>query len=86
MNRNDSVFNELKDILTNYLESDEMAESIKMESHLVDELGIDSLDVVEIVVDIENQFEITVEDHLIEEMKQVKDIVKVINKKLIMVM
>ena len=49
---------------------------IKTESSFVDDLGADSLDTVELVMSLENEFEITIEMN--EDIKTVGDVVKVI--------
>lgn len=79
---NDSLFNDLKAILANYVDPKSLVDEMTMESDLVKDLNIDSLDVVEIVVDIENQFGIEVEDKLIEEMNTVGDIVRILSAKI----
>ena len=47
---------------------------IKPESNLEDDLGADSLDAVEIVMGLEDEFEIEVEDEVAEQWKTVQDI------------
>ena len=48
------------------------------ESSLKDDLGADSLDAVEIIMDIEDEFNIQIDDTEAENIKTVKDIVKYI--------
>lgn len=50
-------------------------EKISSESSLVDDLGLDSLDAVEIVFEIEEQYGIKIPDEVIQGFKKVKDIV-----------
>jgi len=49
-----------------------------MESDIANDLGADSLDVVEMLVTIEDEFNITVEDEEIENIKTIGDLVKFI--------
>ena len=49
-----------------------------MESELIDDLGADSLDVVDLVMSIEDEFEVEVPDEAIENMRTVGDAVKFI--------
>ena len=50
-------------------------DEIKMESHLVEDLGADSLDVVELVMSFEDEFGITLPDEDVAKLKTIKDIV-----------
>ena len=53
-------------------------DEIKLESSFVDDLGADSLDTVELVMALEDEFEIEIPDGEIENIKTVGDIVKYI--------
>ena len=50
-------------------------------SHLIDDLGADSLSAVEIVMEIEKQFGITISDKQVESIIRVKDIVAIVESK-----
>lgn len=71
-----SVFERLQKILAEQFEIDE--EDITLNSDLVDDLGADSLDFVDLVMSIEDEFEIEVPDEAIEEIRTVDDAVKYI--------
>ena len=55
---------------------------VKAESHLVADLGIDSLGVMEIVADIEDKFRLSIPDDMLREVETVEDVVKSITKRL----
>jgi len=57
-------------------------EDIKLESKFVDDLKADSLDVVELVMEFEEEFEITIPDEDYEKIRTVGDAVKYITEKL----
>lgn len=57
-------------------------ENIKMESNFAEDLEADSLDVVEMLMLLEEKFEITIPEEAAEEMKTVKDAVEYIEAKL----
>ena len=65
--------NEIVDVIAEHLglESSE----IKMSNHFIDDLGCDSLDTVEIVLLIEDQFDIEIPDHEAERMETVNSLV-----------
>lgn len=71
-----SVFERLQKILAEQFEIDE--DDITLNSDLVDDLGADSLDFVDLVMRIEDEFEIEVPDEAIEEIRTVDDAVKYI--------
>lgn len=70
------IFDEIKDILAEQL--DVNPDTIEMSSDLSNDLGADSLDAIDIVMSIEDQYGIEVPDSVIENMKTVEDIVNFI--------
>lgn len=70
------VLDKMKDILVEQLECN--PEDITMESLLVDDLGADSLDAIDIVMSIEDTFKVEVPDEIIEKIETVGDIVNYI--------
>ncbi|HUQ72540.1 MAG TPA: acyl carrier protein [Planctomycetaceae bacterium] len=56
-------------------------EDIKTESRFVDDLKADSLDVVELVMEFEDEFEVTIPDEDYEKIRTVGDAVKYITEK-----
>lgn len=70
------VLDKMKDILMEQLECD--PEDITMESLLVDDLGADSLDAIDIVMSVEDTFKVEVPDEIIEKIETVGDIVNYI--------
>lgn len=70
------IFDEIKDILAEQL--DVNPDTIEMSSDLSSNLGADSLDAIDIVMSIEDQYGIEVPDSVIENMKTVEDIVNFI--------
>ena len=71
------VFEKIKEILAEQLDI-ENAESITMYSLLVEDLGADSLDSIDIVMSVEDEFKIEVPDEVIEAMNSVAYIVNYI--------
>lgn len=71
------LFDDVKEILADQLEVS--ADDIEMHSELA-ELGADSLDAIDIVMTIEDQYGIEVPDEVIENMKTVEDIVSFIEQ------
>ncbi len=66
------VFDKIRTILAEQLDLDES--SITLDSLLVEDLGADSLDAIDIVMSVEDEFGIEVPDEIIEKMESVKDI------------
>ncbi len=71
------VFEKIKEILAEQLDI-ENAESITLYSLLVEDLGADSLDSIDIVMSVEDEFKLEVPDEVIEAMTSVADIVNYI--------
>ena len=72
-------FDKLKEILVEVLGVDK--DDIKPESKFVDELGADSLDLVELIMAFEDKFEIEISDEEAEKMVIVKDVLDYIDAK-----
>ena len=70
------VFDKVKDIIVDQLDADE--DAVKMEAVIIDDLGADSLDVVDLVMSIEEEFDIEIPDEAVEKIKTVGDIVSYI--------
>lgn len=73
------IFEKVKAILVDQLDVDE--DAITMDSSIIDDLGADSLDVVDMVMSLEEEFDTEIPDEEIEGMKTVGDIVKFIEAK-----
>lgn len=71
-------FEQIKKILVEQLELDE---DIVTPETTIEDLGVDSLDLVEAVMTIEDTFNVKIEDTDLESLKTVNDFVKYIEKK-----
>ena len=70
------VFEKVRDIIVDQLDADE--NDVTLESSIIDDLGADSLDVVDLVMSIEEEFDVEIPDEEVENIKTVGDIVKYI--------
>lgn len=70
------ILDEVKEILAEQLDVD--IDSIELSSNLADDLGADSLDAIDIVMTVEDEYSIEVPDEAVEAMKTVEDIVNYI--------
>ena len=70
------VFEKVRAIICDQLDLEE--DKITMDSAIIDDLGADSLDVVDLVMSFEEEFDIEIPDKMIEDIKTVGDIVKCI--------
>lgn len=68
---------QVKEIIVEQLGVDEA--DVKMESHFVDDLGADSLDTVELVMKLEEDFDIEIPDEDAEKIQTVRDAIDYIN-------
>ena len=73
------VFDKIKDIIVEQLDVEE--DAVTMEASITDDLGADSLDVVDLVMSIEESFDVEILDEEVENIKTVGDIVKYIENK-----
>ena len=73
-----TTFEKVKDIIAKQLSV--KPEEIKNDSNIAEELGADSLDLVEILMSLEDEFGISIPDEAIPEIKTINDVVAFIEK------
>ena len=72
------VFDKVKEIIVDQLDVDE--NDVTEASNIQDDLGADSLDIVDLVMSFEEEFDIEIPDDQVENIKTVGDIVKFIEE------
>ena len=70
------VFEKVRDILVEQLDVEE--DKVTMEASITDDLGADSLDVVDLIMSLEEEFDVEIPDDQVENIKTVGDIVRYI--------
>ena len=73
------AFDKIKDIIVEQLDVEE--DAVTMEASITEDLGADSLDVVDLVMSIEESLDVEIPDEEVENIKTVGDIVKYIENK-----
>lgn len=74
------VFEKIKEILAQQLDID--ASELTMDTRIADDLGADSLDVVEMLMTVEDEFEIEIPDEAIENLKTIGDVTEYIQNRI----
>ena len=72
------IFEKLKNIIVEQLSVEE--DDVTLEANIQDDLGADSLDIVDLITTIEDEFEVSIPDEAVEEIKTVGDIAAYIEK------
>jgi len=78
----ESHYEQLKNIIKIYLPEDVSVNEIDRESHLINELNINSANLVDIVLDVEDAFDIILENDDMDSMQTVQDALGIIEKKI----
>ena len=73
-----ATFDKVRDIVVDQLGVE--ADEVNIDSTFIDDLGADSLDIVELIMAFEEEFSIEIPDEIAEKMKAVKDAVEYIEK------
>ena len=74
------VFEKVAQILAEQLDVD--VDEIKLTTDMVDDLGADSLDIVDLVMTLEDEFDIEIPDEDVEGVRTVGDLVNYLQNKL----
>ena len=68
-----AIFDEVIDVVVEQLSV--APDAVKLESKIIEDLGADSLDVVELVMALEEKFEVEIPDSEAEKLKTIQDVV-----------
>ena len=72
------VFEKVKKIITEQLGIDE--KEVNLESAFIEDLGADSLDIVELIMAMESEFDMEIDDDEVEDISTVEDVVNYIKE------
>ena len=72
------VFEKVRQIITEQLGIDE--KEVTLESAFIEDLGADSLDIVELIMAMESEFDMEIEDDEVEDISTVEDVVNYIKE------
>ena len=78
----EAIQGQLKKIVKPYVNNQENFENLTIESDFISDLEINSANLVDVVLDVEDEFDIRIENEDMEKMTNVKATVEVIQKKL----
>ena len=73
-----ATFDKVRDIVVEQLGSE--ADEVTLESTFIDDLGADSLDIVELIMAFEEEFHVEIPDEAAEKIKTVQDVVNYIDQ------
>ena len=68
-----AIFDEVRDVVVEQISV--AADAVKMESKIIEDLGADSLDVVELVMALEEKFDVEIPDSEAEKLISIADVV-----------
>ena len=74
-----TIFEEVKEIITKYIKID--ADKITLDSKLNEDLDADSIDIADVVMDIEEKYGFEFSDEDAESIVEIKDLVRVIEER-----
>lgn len=72
------VFERIKELIVEELNIP--ADQVKLESKISEDLGADSIDAIELIMEVEEEFDIEIDDDAAMGIKTINDLVEVINK------
>ena len=72
----DAIFEKVKEVIMDQLAVED--DAVKMETSFIDDLGADSLDIVELIMALEEEFDLQIPDSEAEKIMSVGDVVEYI--------
>lgn len=76
------MINALKEVVAPYVQDQEAFENLSEETSFIDDLKINSANLVDIILDVEDKFDILIEDDEMEDMLTVKAAMGIISSKI----
>lgn len=78
----ENIVEEVKQIIEKYAYDKKLVNESTLESKIISDLKINSARIVDIILDLEEKYDITIEDSVLEKLKTINDIVQLIQTKL----
>lgn len=82
MSGNESLITDLKDIIKPYTQNQEAFDNLNAETDFINDLKINSANLVDVVLDIEDKFDIEIDNESMDNMLNVKAALEIIETKL----
>lgn len=79
---NQEIQSKLKSIIAPYIQNEANFKNLNEESNFIQDLGINSANLVDVVLDVEDEFDIEIDNDSMEKMLTVKASIKIIQQKL----
>jgi len=76
------LIEKLKTIVKPYIQNEDAFANLSEETHFINDLKINSANLVDVILDIEDTFDIVMENEDMEQMTAVKDAMQVVKEKL----
>lgn len=80
----EAMIEKLRKIVKPYVQNEEAFNALTEETDFIRDLKINSANLVDVVLDVEDEFDITIDDASMEQMLTVKAAIRIVNEKLSM--
>jgi len=80
---NDELIAKLKTIVQPYIQDEEAFKNLNEDTDFINDLKINSANLVDVILDVEDEFDIRIENDDMEKMTSVKAAMAIVNEKLI---
>ncbi len=82
MNKNPQILDQLRDIVKPYIQNQEAFDTLTEETDFINDLRINSANLVDVILDIEEKFDIVIDNEAMEKMVNVKAAISIIETEL----
>ncbi|MEO1021146.1 MAG: phosphopantetheine-binding protein [Bacteroidota bacterium] len=73
----------LKEIVAKYVEEEHMPTEFDESLDLINDLGINSMHIIDIIIDVENEFDILISDEEIQQMTSLGKVIEILESKVL---
>lgn len=80
--KNEILIEKLKKIVHPYIQDEEAFQNLSESTDFINDLKINSANLVDVVLDVEDEFDVKIENEEMEQMLSVKAAIEIVNKKL----
>jgi len=82
--KDQEIIKKLKEVISQYVDDESVLEKVSMDAHLTKDLDVNSASIIDIVLDVEEAFDIEIDDESIGQMETIGSCVEILRKNVVL--